>query len=724
MATTALAALVACLALAAPAGATIVAERDAGVLARAIVNDQQQLIAGTPTFVQIVPPNEFSPDNPVGIGQTASAPFPRNGSTYGVLSSGDATQADNPQGDFSVDFAGTPSGPSRGDTAEDYTVFAIPLNVPAAVGNCLSVDFRFLSAEYPQFVGKDFNDAFIAELDATTWTTSGAEILGLENNFALDPTGEPVTIKSTGATSMSQAEAVGSPYGGATAPLRARTPVTPGAHTIYLSILDQSDPVLDTVVFLDNLQVTQQETCPRGSIGLGPAVTIGSPAVNSGTADTTPTLSGTAGDAAGEFGQPGDVDVGVWAGNTPVGPALETVRATRSGTAWSATLVNPLTDGIYTAQARQGTSTLGITGLSPGQTFRVDTVPPVVIIDTPLAGATVDVTTPTVSGRSGAGLGDSPGVTVTLYDGAAASGAPLQTLSDTSDFGFFAATAAPVYNGTYTAVATQTDDAGNLGTSQTRSFTVSVPGNDRPQQAVGGVAQQSPPPPPGDKDADGIPDDQDTSDGSLPPEPGKSVTVKVVSGEVFIKYPAGTATRAAAGFVPLKGAAHVPINSTVDTAAGRIALTSAATTAGAVQTSDFYAGIFQVKQSVPRRKRGAKAAALTTDLVLKGRSAATACGPTQGGARAAAKRPPKTVLGELWGNGKGRFRTRGKHSAATVRGTIWLTQDRCDGTLTRVTRGTVRVEDFGRRRTVTVKAGQSYLARAQRAAAKARKPKG
>jgi len=49
-----------------------------------------------------------------------------------------------------------------------------------------------------------------------------------------------------------------------------------------------------------------------------------------------------------------------------------------------------------------------------------------------------------------------------------------------------------------------------------------------------------------------------------------------------------------------------------------------------------------------------------------------------------------------------------------VRGTLWLTADRCDGTLTRVTRGRVAVHDFRRRRTVLVRAGKSYLARARR----------
>jgi hypothetical protein len=48
----------------------------------------------------------------------------------------------------------------------------------------------------------------------------------------------------------------------------------------------------------------------------------------------------------------------------------------------------------------------------------------------------------------------------------------------------------------------------------------------------------------------------------------------------------------------------------------------------------------------------------------------------------------------LWGDGYGRFRTAGRYSAATVRGTRWLVEDRCDGTVTRVKRGQVAVEDF------------------------------
>jgi ferric-dicitrate binding protein FerR (iron transport regulator) len=63
---------------------------------------------------------------------------------------------------------------------------------------------------------------------------------------------------------------------------------------------------------------------------------------------------------------------------------------------------------------------------------------------------------------------------------------------------------------------------------------------------------------------------------------------------------------------------------------------------------------------------------------------------------------------------KGKFRTRGRYSAATVRGTRWTVTDRCDGTLTAVARGKVEVRDFLKRKTVFVKTGKTYLARAGR----------
>jgi hypothetical protein len=72
------------------------------------------------------------------------------------------------------------------------------------------------------------------------------------------------------------------------------------------------------------------------------------------------------------------------------------------------------------------------------------------------------------------------------------------------------------------------------------------------------------------------------------------------------------------------------------------------------------------------------------------------------------------VLQTLRSNAHGRFRTRGRYSASTVRGTNWGTRDRCDGTLTIVRRGTVAVTDFTLHMTVLVHAGHRYLAPAKR----------
>ncbi len=60
----------------------------------------------------------------------------------------------------------------------------------------------------------------------------------------------------------------------------------------------------------------------------------------------------------------------------------------------------------------------------------------------------------------------------------------------------------------------------------------------------------------------------------------------------------------------------------------------------------------------------------------------------------------------------GKFQTRGRYSAATVRGTTWDTTDRCDGTLTVVLSGTVDVYDFGLHKTISVHRGHGYLAKA------------
>jgi hypothetical protein len=201
------------------------------------------------------------------------------------------------------------------------------------------------------------------------------------------------------------------------------------------------------------------------------------------------------------------------------------------------------------------------------------------------------------------------------------------------------------------------------------------------------------------------------------PQQGVSVNVQEVSGTVLVGIPAGAASTARAGgkakasqkginFVPLSQARQIPVGSFLDTSRGTVRLQSARNLAGARQTGDFNGSIFQVKQS---RKRSTKG---LTDLVLKGASfRRCATGARGKGATAAAN---KATIRRLQGNANGRFRTRGRYSSATVRGTSWGTFDRCDGTLTKVRRGRVVVRDFRRKRNILLTAGKTYLARAPR----------
>ncbi|HEX5617052.1 MAG TPA: choice-of-anchor Q domain-containing protein [Solirubrobacteraceae bacterium] len=182
---------------------------------------------------------------------------------------------------------------------------------------------------------------------------------------------------------------------------------------------------------------------------------------------------------------------------------------------------------------------------------------------------------------------------------------------------------------------------------------------------------QQPPPPPGDKQ---LP----------PPVAGKNVNALPKSGTVKIKLP-GSDT-----FVVLTEGQQIPVGTIVDARKGHVTLIAA----GGGE-AEFYGGIFKVGQT-----KGAKP--LTTlSLTEK-----LAC--PKGKASTAAKKKRKR---RLWGDGKGRFRTKGKHSAATVVGTKWLVEDRCTSTLTRVVRGKVRVRDFAKKKNVLVKAGKKYVAK-------------
>jgi len=159
------------------------------------------------------------------------------------------------------------------------------------------------------------------------------------------------------------------------------------------------------------------------------------------------------------------------------------------------------------------------------------------------------------------------------------------------------------------------------------------------------------------------------------PEQGRFVVLEPVSGDVEVR-PAG-ATR----YRDLTARRRYPVGVTVDAQEGAVRLV-VSRGAGSVSKAVFSEGKFTVAQG-----RGDDP--LVT-LTLTGPSYADVCDA------ATAARKRKRRVRRLWGDGKGSFRTSGRYSAATVRGTRWLTEDRCDGTVTRVLRGEVAVDDFRR----------------------------
>ena len=153
-------------------------------------------------------------------------------------------------------------------------------------------------------------------------------------------------------------------------------------------------------------------------------------------------------------------------------------------------------------------------------------------------------------------------------------------------------------------------------------------------------------------------------------------------------------------FVPLEQLRQVPVGSEIDATKGAVSLESATGIGKTTQSLVAYSGRFVVTQ--PPKKLA------VTTLRLSGGDFAVC---TRKLAIRVTGRPAR-VARRLWGKGKGRFATRGRYSSSTVRGTFWLTEDRCDGTRTTVRQGIVAVNDFPRRRKVLVRAGHSYLARA------------
>ena len=163
----------------------------------------------------------------------------------------------------------------------------------------------------------------------------------------------------------------------------------------------------------------------------------------------------------------------------------------------------------------------------------------------------------------------------------------------------------------------------------------------------------------------------------LRPVLGRTVLASRVSGIVRVKVPGSRS------FGLLGQPRLIAVGATIDATRGTVELVTAAAVGGKTQSGEFSSGAFTVFQGHSDR----------TDLRLVGgrspkllcRSPALAADAPVGALSSVNPR----VLRLLRGSAHGHFRTIGRYSAATVRGTEWQTIDRCDGTKTVDTLGSV-----------------------------------
>lgn len=158
------------------------------------------------------------------------------GDTFLIISTGIAANTPgSPEHFESTDFS---PGGSAGDTAR----LTLKLLVPSGA-TTLSFDFRFMSEEYPEYVGSQYNDFFYAYLTDSAGTHQVAfddngHIINVNNNF-FNPNIYPI----------------GTVFDGSTKRLTTTVNVNEGETiTLQFMVGDIGDGIFDTAVFLDNVR--------------------------------------------------------------------------------------------------------------------------------------------------------------------------------------------------------------------------------------------------------------------------------------------------------------------------------------------------------------------------------------------------------------------------------------------------------------------------------------
>ena len=182
---------------------------------------------------------------------------PRHGKNMAVLSSGTARTPSEPG------YAHQWEGPLPQQHINDSINLKLRIRVPT---NALTftIDYDFYSIEYPDYVGSQFNDEFLAILDTKVPLSDAAK-----KSIALDSLGNSVSVNNgffevclpsekngkvfDCALGTDELVGTGRERAGATSWLRTKAPVMAGEIiTIQFVIFDVADRAYDSTVLIDN----------------------------------------------------------------------------------------------------------------------------------------------------------------------------------------------------------------------------------------------------------------------------------------------------------------------------------------------------------------------------------------------------------------------------------------------------------------------------------------
>lgn len=156
-------------------------------------------------------------------------------------------------------YANNPPAAEPGDdlgamgAVGDYATLAVDLVVPTGINSAL-LDFYFLSAEYPEWLGSPFNDTFEINVTGTAYT----------GNAAQDSSGNDISINSVLFTVTTPSDLAGTGYGGGvgggTGWLTIAIPVDEGdTVTLEITVRDVSDGSYDSSALVDNFEWSEDD---------------------------------------------------------------------------------------------------------------------------------------------------------------------------------------------------------------------------------------------------------------------------------------------------------------------------------------------------------------------------------------------------------------------------------------------------------------------------------